>query len=426
MPQDTTARSKASKPSPGDLLEARVAQVWFWEGCFVRRAIDLQHHFDPDPLLVTDLDLLAISVDATLGMTRTIGEAKSGKSKNTPKPLDRVIWLRGLMEVTDAVGAELTSELVPSVRVRQLAAGLGVQAQSVDDLARREKTLRIEEVSDSGAFGPSSLALVESVRIAANKEPDLKRAFWFLRSEVWFLDPFASLKRTLTVIRALSEKWTPKANDAHEFAVRWLLCEAVSVATLNLVAISGFAVRLGGTELEKLIESRLAEGSIALPNMRALSRSIDEYIAGLLRQLKAPDTAIVQALGAFEPTPPDYSSSVVELARRLSAGAPHSRHLPRVVDLAIFERMVRQREPSAILVNRLAVPDTDRVVRAGRLIASFLRGQAALPEAFSEAIGQPLGSEMLGEETDSAESTPKAEDSGQLRLADNDSSSSKG
>lgn len=336
---------------------------------------------------MTDLDLLAIEVDATLGFRRTIGEAKSGTSRNSPKPLDRVIWLRGLMEITDAEAAELTSELAPSNRVRQLAESLGVRAQSTKDLARRESNLRIEDVADQGIFGVKWVAESAGIRKACSTEPELERAFWFLRSEVWFLDPFAALKRTLTTLRFLADRWTPAARDEHEYAIRWMLCEATVVATLNIVGIAGHAVRLGGDALTEAIDERLAEGSIPAHRMRAIANSFDSYLVGILKELKAPQSAVMQAVGAFEPRPPDYAPAVSELARRLAAGSVHARQLPRWADLMCFERVLRENEPSALAVERLGCGDPTKVAHAGRLVASFLRGQANLPEPLVAALG---------------------------------------
>lgn len=416
MPRDTKARSKPAAPGPGEALEARVAQVWFWEGAFVRRGIDLQQHFHPDPLLVTDLDLLAIEIDPTLGLHRTIGEAKSGTSKSTPKPLDRVIWLRGLMEVTGASAAELTSELVPSDRVRQLAEGLRVQAQSTKDLERREANLRLDEVADKGGFGLKWVGETELVRRTCTSEPELERAYWFLRSEVWFLDPFSALKRVLTAMRLLVGRWTPDARDDHEFAVRWLLCEATVVAALNVVAIAGFAVRRGAHGFDEYVDGRLAEGSIPAHQMRAISRSFDEYLAGVLAELRAPKAAIVQALGAFEPKPPDYAPAVAELGRRLAAGASHARHLPRWADLMVFERLIREQEPTDAVVGRLAVGDSSKVAHAGRLVGAFLKTQGQLPPAFVSALGSDVSPSTDGDRAGHRPTTPPPDD--QLRLPD--------
>src|SRR5690348_16443834 len=132
-----SVRSRA--PDAGEVLEARVAQLWFWEGFYSRSGVDLTRHFHPEPLQVTDLDLLAFDLNPQLFPRKYIGEVKSGTGKNAPKPLDRLIWLRGLREVVDAESGELTIAAAPSDRVREVARSLGLVAQSVHDFERREQ-----------------------------------------------------------------------------------------------------------------------------------------------------------------------------------------------------------------------------------------------------------------------------------------------
>ena len=113
---DSRARPpQARTPDAGQLLEARVAQLWFWEGFFSRSAVDLTRHFHPEPLQVTDVDLLALDLSPQLSPRRYIGEVKSGTGKNAPKALDRLIWLR---ELVGADSGELTIAAAPSERVR--------------------------------------------------------------------------------------------------------------------------------------------------------------------------------------------------------------------------------------------------------------------------------------------------------------------
>src|ERR1035437_2562801 len=131
--------------TPGDEIEIRVAQAWFWEGNFARRGISLKHHYQTDSLEVTDLDLLAIELTSTLEPHKYIGESKSGKATSAAKPLDRIIWLRGLMDLLgDISGAELTTVKRPPNPIVDLAAPLSVIFQSVEDLERRELRLRME------------------------------------------------------------------------------------------------------------------------------------------------------------------------------------------------------------------------------------------------------------------------------------------
>ncbi len=99
---------------PGLLLESRVARLWFWNGYFARYGIDLKRIYDPEPLQITDLDLLAYQLGPDLASRRMIGETKGGTGKSAPRPLDRVVWLAGLVRAHRPFRVVLRSGLRPS------------------------------------------------------------------------------------------------------------------------------------------------------------------------------------------------------------------------------------------------------------------------------------------------------------------------
>lgn len=198
-----SASKTSSGRDAGDELEIRLARMQFFRGAYTRRGINLERHFHPEPLLVTDLDLLSFDVTARLTLSKTIGEAKSGTGKNAPKPLDRAIWIAGLKQLVDADGGIVITALRPSARVRETVRALGVTAISIDDLDRWEKTHLTESLVDVGAHGPTAFTADTHSRKTAKREPELERIYWFLRSEVWFLDSWLATKRLVGAMAVL-------------------------------------------------------------------------------------------------------------------------------------------------------------------------------------------------------------------------------
>jgi hypothetical protein len=378
------ARSGPAAPDEGTVLEMRLARVTFWEGCYSRRGIDLQRHFGGEPLTVTDLDLLAFAFTPQLRRMKTIGEAKTGTSKTAPRPLDRVIWLAGLMPVVGAESAELVTAIDPAARVRELGASLHVRAMNVDDLGRREDAADISAVSDLGAHGPVALDRMIAVHRAVKGIDQLERAFWFLRSEVWFLAPWAAVKRSLGLIQQLTKWWSDPPRGVDGSTLRWLFAEAISVFTLNVVTVLEPAVHLEPDQWRAVVQSRLAEGAVPMHQMRKLSASVDEFLAKVLAELRASATMQVEAMGAFLPRPPDYADPFAELTSRL-ARVPSITSVPRHVDLLIHERLVHRRDPDPVAVARVT-PAGDHLGHVRRLFASFLRGHGGLPDAVDRAL----------------------------------------
>lgn len=386
MPRATKTPSASFHPSLGDQLEARLCQVWFWEGFFARRGINLQRYYHPEPLQVTDLDLFAVEFGPTLLRRRYIGEAKSGTGKSAPAPLDRIVWLRGLIELTGADGAELTIAGVVPLRTRELASSLGIVAQSTQDLERREQQIHVADVADLGSYGVQSLIDLHRVHRCCKQDAEFERAFWFLRSEAWLLDPWLTTKRTITVLNRLSKRWVPGLSDDESFALRWLLCEGTCVVALNVVTVASHAVALPPDLFAEYVGNRLSEGLASREVMTRVSDTVDKFVDGILSEVGAPPSVRVDSLGAFLPRPPDYTAPLIELTQRLATGAVYARHLPRYLDLVLFERVLRQRDVAPRAMRRLGLPSEVAVARAARLVVSFLYGQANIPVMMVEAL----------------------------------------
>jgi hypothetical protein len=376
------ARTKA--PDPGEILEARVAQLWYWEGFYSRSAVDLTRHFHPEPLQITDLDLLAFDFNPQLSRSKYIGEVKSGTGKSAPKALDRLIWLRGLRELVGAESGELTIAAPPSDRTREMARALGLVAQSVQDFERREQE-SVTGLADCGAHGPSGLLLRLRARDTCRTDPELERAHGFLRSGVWFLEPFTAIKQTVELLRRIKRRWDPRMQDDEAQALRWLLAESASVLTLNLVTVSGLSLTLERLRFSQLVNDRLAEGMIPMPQMRRLSDSIDKYVNGVLSAANIPADVRTSAIGAFLPEPPDWADPLTEVAWRLGRSAPAARSLPRQIDLLVFERVARLRDVPEQAARRVGLERHD-ATRLRNLLAAFLRGCDASPDVLNDAL----------------------------------------
>lgn len=369
-PRSGGSRTAAPRtPQVGELLEARVAQLWFWEGFYSRYGVNLERYYQ-EPLVVTDLDLFAFDFTPHLYQIKHIGEVKSGTGKNTDKPLDRIVWLRGLRELVGADAAELTMAKGVTDRIRHLGRSLDVTAQSVEDFERREGNA-VGKMADLGAHGVTALSLEREIRDICREEAELDRAFKFLRGEVLFLEPFLAIKQLIDLLQGISRHWTPRLQDGEARAVRWLAAESVSILALKLVAASATAVTVSRNDWGGLVSERLAEGAVPTHQMRKISDAVDKYVAGVLAAVKVAPEIRTEAIGAFLPEPPHYASSLAELCWRLKSDAPVARALPRQLDLFLFERLVKRRDIDASVVARLGL-SRDTFGHMRRLLSSFL------------------------------------------------------
>ncbi len=361
-----------------------MAQLWFWEGFYSRSAVDLTRHFHPEPLQVTDLDLLAFDLNPQLTPRKYIGEVKGGTGRSAAKALDRLVWLRGLRELVGAESGELTIASPPSERVREVARSLGLVAQSVHDFERREHEA-VAGVSDCGAHGVAALELKMHVWGICGEDPELERAFGFLRSGVWFLEPFTAVKQIIEILRRITRRWDPRLHDEESLALRWILAEGVSVLTLNLVMIAGLSLTLERSFFAQFVSDRLAEGLIPMTQMRRISESIDKYVNGVLSTANVAADVRTSAIGAFLPEPPEWAEPLAEVAWRMGRSAIQARSLPRQIDLLVHERVARNREVARRAAGRIGLERHD-TARLRNLLAAFLRGCDACPDVINDAL----------------------------------------
>ncbi|WP_159104170.1 DNA-binding response regulator [Streptomyces sp. CdTB01] len=352
--------------------------------------MNLQRHYR-EALTVTDLDLLAFDFNPQLSAAKYIGEVKSGTGKSAPKPLDRIIWLRGIQELVQADSAELTIAHGVTDRIRSLGRSLGITAQNVADFERREADA-VGQLSNLGPHGVDALIMENEVKATCKRQSDLERAFWFLRGEVFFLEPFLAIKQLIELLEKVSQLWTPRLQDEEALATRWLAAEAASLLTLNLVTAAGMSVTLDRSDWDDLVAERLAEGSIPMHQMRKISDSVDKFVAGVLTAAGVGPDIRTEAIGAFLPEPPDYAGPLAEICWRFKSDAPVARALPRQMDLLLFERLVRQRELSPQVTSRMGI-DRPGSARLRRLVAAFLRGCNVTFGELESALTAPVGKE---------------------------------
>ena len=377
----------------GTRAEVRVAQAWYWDGYYVRRGIDLQHRFGSEISTITDLDLLGYSFEASLKHYKHIGEVKTGTAKNTPRPLDRALWMRGLRDLVDAQSGEITTAFKTSVAVRDACRRLGATVQHLDDLGARENRLQISQVNDLGSQGETIALLRREVQAFVKSDPTLARGYWFLVSEVWFLEPYDALKRTLGLVRELGKMWPPDSHHEATAVARWFFAESISIITLNLAIIAGEANSMDARTFRETSTARLASGDVPSYAIRKLSDRFDEYLGKILTSVDAPPDIRITAMGAFLPVPPDYTEPLLELVSRFAADPAATARFPRQLDAVLFERLVRRRDPSPELKRRLGLSHSAE--RLARLVAAFLRGQFTLPGPVDKVLTAPLADESV-------------------------------
>lgn len=375
----------AKAVSKGDAYELRLARLFHVEGAFVRRAIDLNMRFGED-LTVTDLDILALRFSDDFRISRTIGESKTGQGKKGPKIADRLLWLVGLRDLVHADSAFVATTKNASDRVRGLAERLQIDVIDEQDLAHRERQQELDENSPWGPFDPRLLERQRAVYDAVKSDTDLKRVYWFVRSEFWLSDPTAAIKRAFGAVRLLAKAWDARTDESRRSALQWLARQTQVNIVVGLVTLAGGSYREVPEKSGGRLLRELASGpGLDFDALLRVSGEVDRYVTAILHELDADPGRRVSALGAFNPTPPSYAESLVEVVERLAAEPESSIQLPRFVDVKVAE-VELDTSFDTLQVKDDVMADCERQLR---LIGAFLVGQLKVDPSLLAGVLDP-------------------------------------
>lgn len=383
-------RILARAVSKGDLQELRLARVLYAEGAFVRRAIDLNLTFGED-FTVTDLDVWALRFAPDLQTHLTIGESKTADGKKGPKLADRLLWVRGLRELVGADAALVATTKAASQRVRGLGRELGVAIIDQRDLGHRERVLGLDGSSPWGPQDPELLSQQRGIYEAIKSVPELKRVYWFLRSEFWLVPPTAGLKRTLGALRIVRDRWGGQDNQPDRDGLLWLARQAQVNTVVALARLAGSFYRQDPIAVRpRLLEELAAGPKVDYQGLVEVAANADRFLMAVLKRAGVDVGKQAEALGALAPTPPPYSEPLIEVIERLAAEPSATGDLPRLVDWRVAE-VELGKELGPLPGRSTSEEDGDRLLR---LIGAFLTGQIKVPE---ELLSGPLSARKARE-----------------------------
>jgi hypothetical protein len=371
----------ATGPSKGEIYECRLARLLHHEGSFVRRAVDLQLHFG-EPFTVTDVDVLAVQFSPSLERHVLVAECKTTEALNSPSAADRLMWGTGVRRLVPGADRHMLATVKQaSPRIRGLAARLGAEVLDERDISRREALLGLSPTDLSGPHDPSLLVGQDEVFRTLKKDDELKRVWAFVRSEFWFSDEVYGLKRAFGALRLLERRWHPDLPDNARRVVRWLAQECVAAVIVSMVRMAGDCYRQPPTVFDRVLRERLAEGIVPFAVMQDISKDVDRYVMAVLQRAGVDPGAQLDRLGALDPRPPAYVESLAEVLERLALSPRATSQLARLFD----ERLGTQRG-SPVPASAPTIPEADRAGALLETIATFLRGQIKVPDAFLGAL----------------------------------------
>jgi hypothetical protein len=403
----------------GDAFERRVARLLASEGYFVRRRVNLERHFG-ERLAITDADLLVFDIGLTLDVRVGVGECKATEARGAPTAVDRLLWLTGVRRLLSADSAFLATVKEAPERIRGLAAELEIEVFDERDIIRREEVVSRRAEPGPVAHGDDDLAVEQAVFTAVRKDDELRRLYWFVRTDVWLQSPSAGLKRAMTAMKTIGSRWSDQLPADEQMALRWIARELIVGFALAIVRIAGDAYRHPEDVFSARLRERLSEGIADYAAMRKLAGAVDAFVLGILREAGVPPRRGINALGAFEPQPPAYFEPVAELIQRCAQVPRAASRLPHAVDGLVHGRAASMVPP---LTGQLVRTAYAFLARQSGLPPALLveltiesQGASAVPDALAGRDGPPASS---GSEAPSSADVAGLADSGDPTLFGN-------
>lgn len=333
----TTARATQTETA-GEALERRVGRLEFAEGAFVRLRTPVRVNADAGRDILTDLDVVAIDVDARLRTTRSILECKSGHGQSGEP--DRLLWLAGLRAFVGNPRAVLVRNTVSS-RGRLIAQKLEIETMDLTRIVERESA--IAWMPDRFAHvGGAECALAErrTDELLRNITEISNEAVAFLRGDFIFAP-----RRVLGVLTDLGAALQKTPLPAPVGIV--LGGHALIALIYSAITDSESLEFLSRPALESLLERSITVGSA------------DSKILEVLEQADAVMTLVVDRIhGRYEAAgvsrddmqiprlrdivsePPRWIPRYVDFVEALRANAQIGRELLQTAELACFEALV--------------------------------------------------------------------------------------
>jgi hypothetical protein len=359
----------------GELFELRVARVLHAEGAFVRRRVNLDQQVG-GRLQVTDIDVLAFFFDDTLRLRLETGECKTTEGKNAPSAKDRLLWLVGVKRLVAADDGFLVTNKGARDPDRHFARSLELQLVDARDLERREAILGLVPDAAVSVHSVDALALEREVEKGTVKDEELRRLFWFVRSELWLGEPVPALKRALGAMRVLGQRWSSELGESEQRVLRWLVSETIIGFLVALTRLAGESYRAPEEVFARDLDERLAEGLAGYSAMREIAKQVDTFLVGVLREAGVDDSRVVGAIGALAPRPPAYAEPLHELIQRLAAEPRVTRELPRLAEAYVA---------LSLYGGDLSGEEAEGA-RLLRLVAAFIQRQGRLPEELTASL----------------------------------------
>lgn len=315
-------------------LKIRMHRFLWNQGYFVRREVAVSSYIlDKGSILkredVTDIDVLALKFDENLEKDIVLCDCKSGKKI---KALDRVFWLKGLMNYFDSrrgyliLGANapyLSKRIAPDLKINVLD---GRRLYEIENISNNTDTWL-------GSYDPELEKSLEEFKKEIKKK--YYKQYFYVKYRYWQEEPYNQIKRLINIGVSLRDK-TQKPTNAE----KWFIAEIVVLFSIACNSFAGQLYNFGSSNIINQVVSQWHGGEMEKERSEELTKQVYSLVSNLIKESSRKKGHQLK-LKDMSPEPEYVSKNLVEVTSRILNNYKLSREVPRFLDFIVYEFMMK-------------------------------------------------------------------------------------
>lgn len=349
-------------------LKIRLATIFWALGCYTRLEVKLAE-YSPQrdmALELTDLDVLGIRVSPELSFEHLVADCTSNRDV-LKSPIQRVFWLRGVMDFFGASTGYLALNTASGISENQrlVAHRLGVTILNTENLSHLEQRLAVADLAPLQLTKQESWVYFESNLQQLPKA--LQPALSFRKHTYWLNPTYHNLHSVISLCGRHAKDIDER--NRHHAA---LVLDLLSLFCLALLTMTSYVARTNPEDPEVELRSYFFGGYQEMRRREAIIENVKKIVGEIpgQRELFADKIRL----------DPDYLRGLFEVAYRLLNRPEDARHVPRYLEMVLFEKTLYKSE-NAEGLKYLNERFSDVTKKLTRDIVKFFRDATGLSEA---------------------------------------------
>lgn len=350
----------------GSDFEYLVATYFQLQGYLVRKGL----LYKENRIAITDIDIYAIKFVRPFLSSTIVCDCKD---RARPKPVERILWVKGISEFLNADNVFVALPKVPW-EIINFASKKNIKVLTKDMVEDSINT------AGTGSYGLADkefyIPFYKKSFNVVQKNKELKTVIDHIRSLYIRENPYAALNRAFSLAEKTREKLDLlDRNDVLYETWRYILFESIVLVSLHITKIASLCSGLREDMRDKHILMKLTFGESDPKKSKEILRLVLEYASKT--PLFLDSSAMLSTQDII--VPPKYANALIGLVNWIYKNPEIYLLLPNLIDYLLFEQAFKTGEFDAKKFSVMfGDVDTDKKLKAAKNIMVLVKDHARL------------------------------------------------